>query len=174
MSLKERMEQVNGDGQNPDEPGTPPADSEAPDIHDLPLRSPDTALTERIETATASGSGDPLLQAAPDGQHGDPFGALKMRIHRAVVDSLGSQLFGEEVDRDLTDLVRRAVEREMAEDRTPLTRDEHGRLVEELTDDILGYGPLEPYLRDDTVSEVMVNGWDQIYVERSGKIEETP
>jgi pilus assembly protein CpaF len=173
MSLKERLEQANGDGQGPEEPGTPSDETEAGDIHDLPLRSPDTALTERIETATASGSGDPLLQATPDGQHGDPFGALKMRIHRAVIDKLGSQLFGQEADRDLTELVRRAVEREMAADRTPLTRDEHGRLVKELTDDIVGYGPLEPFLRDDTVSEVMVNGYDQIYVERGGKIEET-
>ena len=67
---------------------------------------------------------------------------------------------------DLTDRVLRVVTEQLALDRTPLTRDEREQLVREITDDILGYGPIEPLLRDDTVSEVMVNGPDQIYVER--------
>ena len=56
-------------------------------------------------------------------------------------------------------------------DRTPLTREERRELVREITDDILGYGPLEPLLRDDSVTEVMVNNFDRIFVERHGKIE---
>jgi pilus assembly protein CpaF len=177
MSLKDRLEHANGDGQNGrrDELPEAPLDEDTIDVQaDLPLRPSDTALTERIGSTAASGSSDGLrMLQGPETQHGDPFGDLKMRIHRAVIDKLGSQLFGEEADRDLTDLVRRAVEREMAADRTPLTRDEHARLVKELTDDLVGYGPLEPFLRDETVSEVMVNGFEQIYIERAGKIEET-
>ena len=57
-------------------------------------------------------------------------------------------------------------------DRTPLTREERRRIVREITDDILGYGPLEPLLRDDTVTEVMVNNFDRIFVERDGKLEQ--
>jgi pilus assembly protein CpaF len=177
MSLKDRLEHANGDGQNGrrDELPEAPLDEDTIDVQaDLPLRPSDTALTERIGSTAASGSSDGLrMLQGPETQHGDPFGDLKMRIHRAVIDKLGSQLFGEEADRDLTDLVRRAVEREMAADRTPLTRDEHARLVKELTDDLVGYGPLEPFLRDESVSEVMVNGFEQIYIERAGKIEET-
>ena len=56
-------------------------------------------------------------------------------------------------------------------DRTPLTREERRQIVREITDDILGYGPLEPLLRDDSVTEVMVNDFDRIYVEREGKLE---
>ena len=67
----------------------------------------------------------------------------------------------------------RAVTEQLALDRTPLTRDERRQIVREITDDILGYGPLEPLLRDDTVTEVMVNGPDRIYVERAGKLERT-
>ena len=66
----------------------------------------------------------------------------------------------------------RAVTEQLALDRTPLTRDERRQLVREITDDILGYGPLEPLLRDDSVTEVMVNGADRIYIERNGKIEQ--
>jgi pilus assembly protein CpaF len=56
-------------------------------------------------------------------------------------------------------------------DRTPLTREERRQIVSEISDDILGYGPLEPLLNDDSVTEIMVNGCDRIYVERSGKLE---
>jgi pilus assembly protein CpaF len=58
-------------------------------------------------------------------------------------------------------------------DRTPLSREERQQIVSEISDDILGYGPLEPFLRDDSVTEVMVNAFDRIYVERAGKIERT-
>src|ERR671939_923206 len=71
------------------------------------------------------------------------------------------------------DPVYRAVTEQLALDRTPLTREERRQIVREITDDILGYGPLEPLLRDDSVTEVMVNAHDRIYVERNGKIEKT-
>ncbi len=58
----------------------------------------------------------------------------------------------------------------LAVDKTPLTRQERAQVTREITDDILGYGPLEPFLRDDTVTEVMVNGPHKIYIERRGKL----
>jgi pilus assembly protein CpaF len=67
----------------------------------------------------------------------------------------------------------RAVMEQLALDRTPLTREERKQIVADIADDILGYGPLEPFLRDDTVTEIMVNGPDKVYVERTGKIEST-
>ena len=62
---------------------------------------------------------------------------------------------------------------QLALDRTPLTREERRQIVADIADDILGYGPLEPFLRDDTVTEIMVNGPTKIFVERTGKIEST-
>jgi pilus assembly protein CpaF len=53
-------------------------------------------------------------------------------------------------------------------DETPMTTSDRMRVAQEVADDILGHGPLEPYLRDPDVSEIMVNGFDQIYVERAG------
>jgi len=67
--------------------------------------------------------------------------------------------------------VLHAVTEQLALDRTPLTRDERRRIVREITDDVLGYGPLEPFLRDDSVTEVMVNAHDLIFVEREGRLE---
>src|SRR5947208_16078820 len=99
----------------------------------------------------------------------DPYAELKTRVHHACIAKLGPELFAAETTGDLSERVLRAVTEQLALDRTPLTRDERRQLVREITDDILGYGPLEPLLRDDSVTEVMVNGYDRIYIERNGK-----
>jgi pilus assembly protein CpaF len=104
----------------------------------------------------------------------DPYGELKTRVHHAVIATLGAELFRQDANQDLTERVLRSVTEQLALDRTPLTREERRQLVREITDDILGYGPLEPFLRDDSVTEVMVNAFDRIYVERHGKLEKTP
>jgi pilus assembly protein CpaF len=103
----------------------------------------------------------------------DPYSELKTRIHHACIATLGAELFKQEANQDLSERVLRAVTEQVALDRTPLTREERRQIVREITDDILGYGPLEPFLRDDSVTEVMVNAHDRIYVERAGKLEKT-
>src|SRR5438067_5642083 len=101
----------------------------------------------------------------------DPYADLKTKVHHACIAKLGPELFKREATGDISDRVLRAVTEELALDRTPLTREERRRIVREIADDILGYGPLEPLLRDDSVTEVMVNAYDKVYVERAGKIE---
>jgi pilus assembly protein CpaF len=103
----------------------------------------------------------------------DPYSELKTRIHHACISKLGPQLFTTETSEDLSEQVTRTVTEELTLDKTPLTREERRELVRQITDDILGYGPLEPFLRDDTITEVMVNNFDRIYIERNGKIERT-
>ena len=61
----------------------------------------------------------------------------------------------------------------LAVEKTPLTRQERQEIIRQITDDILGYGPLEPFLRDDSITEVMVNDHKTIYIERHGKITRT-
>src|SRR6187401_1577770 len=104
----------------------------------------------------------------------DPYAELKTRIHHACIATLGAELFKREATGDLNERVTRAVTEQLVLDRTPLTREERRQIIREITDDILGYGPLEPFLRDDSITEVMVNAYDRIYVERLGKIERTP
>ena len=104
----------------------------------------------------------------------DPYAELKTRVHHSVIATLGAELFKQDANEDLSERVLRTVTEALALDRTPLTREERRQLVREITDDILGYGPLEPFLRDDSVTEVMVNAFDRIYVERHGKLERTP
>ena len=103
----------------------------------------------------------------------DPYAELKTRVHHACIAKLGPQLFSSETTENLTDQVMRAVTEQLALDRTPLTREERRQITREIADDILGYGPLEPFLRDDSVTEVMVNAHDRIFIERGGKLERT-
>ena len=103
----------------------------------------------------------------------DPYAELKTRIHHAVIAKLGPELFKRESAEDLSERVLHAVTEQLALDRTPLTREERRRIQAEISDDVLGYGPLEPLLRDDSVSEVMVNAHDKIFVEREGRLERT-
>jgi pilus assembly protein CpaF len=102
----------------------------------------------------------------------DPFAELKSRVHHEVITRLGPRLFQNTSgdDRELAERVGESVSEALAVDKTPLTRQERAQVTREITDDILGYGPLEPFLRDDTVTEVMVNGPHKIYIERRGKL----
>src|SRR5213595_3328579 len=124
-------------------------------------------------TAEALLGGTAVQEAAPDSRIQDPYAELKTRIHHACIATLGAELFKREATGDLNERVTRAVTEQLVLDRTPLTREERRQIIREITDDILGYGPLEPFLRDDSITEVMVNAHDRIYIERLGKIERT-
>jgi pilus assembly protein CpaF len=137
-------------------------------------------LHDRLNRQGANGTTtlDPLAlpqpahEPAPEKRSGgDPYAELKTRIHHECIAKLGAELFKQTSHEDLQERVLRTVSEQLALDRTPLTREERRRIVREITDDILGYGPLDPLLRDDSITEVMVNACDRVYIEREGKIE---
>jgi pilus assembly protein CpaF len=138
-------------------------------------------LHDRLKTSNGSGSAsaEQLLSGAQPRETSthpaahDPYAELKTRIHHACIATLGAELFKREATGDLNERVTRAVTEQLVLDRTPLTREERRQIIREITDDILGYGPLEPFLRDDSITEVMVNAHDRIYIERLGKLERT-
>ncbi len=103
----------------------------------------------------------------------DPYADIKKSVHAALVESLGPQLYQTQLsESDLGQRVRVVLHDVLARDQTPLPAPERAALAQQIADEILGYGPLEPFLRDAEVTEVMVNGYDTVYVERFGKIEQ--
>jgi pilus assembly protein CpaF len=101
----------------------------------------------------------------------DPLAALKRSVHQELLDSLGPKLYDAKLgEADLRNKVRQTLQSVLEKDETPLTAADRTRLAQEVADEILGYGPLEPYLRDPEISEVMVNGAESIFVERAGRI----
>ena len=105
----------------------------------------------------------------------DPFQNLKGRIHKRIVDEMSLEeskgLTDKNVDKKiLEDFVARISNVVMDEETVPVMRGDRSRVIIEVVDGVLGFGPIDPLLKDDSVSEVMVNSADQVYVERKGKL----
>jgi pilus assembly protein CpaF len=99
---------------------------------------------------------------------------LRQRIHHHLIDELGPILYDKRLSED--DLRRRVHEQlhaALAQERAPLSAADKAQLIQDVSDDILGYGPIDRLLKDEEVTEVMVNGPESVYVERSGRIERT-
>jgi pilus assembly protein CpaF len=103
----------------------------------------------------------------------DPQAELKSKIHRACIARLGAAFLNLEATNELEPRVRQLVREQLNAEEMPLSPSERERLERQIADDVLGYGPLEPFLHDPAVTEIMVNGYDQLFVERAGMIEET-
>jgi pilus assembly protein CpaF len=93
---------------------------------------------------------------------------VKQRLHRLLVERLNvAQL--ENLDSNLVATeIRRAVSQLLAEDSFPLNSEERLRMTQDLEFEILGLGPLEPLVRDDTISDILVNRYDEVFIERAG------
>jgi pilus assembly protein CpaF len=129
------------------------------------------SLSDRLSQVRVGGAPTLERRTTPrrSARHTDPFGPLKRSVHEALLESLGPRLYDAHIDqRELEQLVTHTLQGVLQRDETPMTTSDRMRVAQEVADDILGHGPLEPYLRDPDVSEIMVNGFDQIYVERAG------
>jgi len=123
------------------------------------------SLSERI--AAASDTPRPKL-ALVDGLAG-----FKIRIADVLFERLGQRLFEKQDEEALRQAVVEEITAIIAAEEAPLTPEERGRLTFEIARDVMGLGPIEPFLADPAVSEVMVNGTAHIYIERSGVIEQS-
>ncbi len=114
----------------------------------------------------------------PDGAGGprrDPvLDELRQRIHHHLIDELGPILYDKRMSEDeLRRRVHEQLNSALAKERAPLSAADKAQLIQDVSDDILGYGPIDFLLKDDEVSEVMVNGPESVYVERAGRIVKT-
>ena len=99
--------------------------------------------------------------------------AIKTQIHTRLLNSLSpEQLRGLNKD-GVRDQIGAGLERLVREENIPMTVSERERLIEEILDEVFGLGPLEPLMKDAAVSEIMVNGFQSVYVERGGQMVET-
>jgi pilus assembly protein CpaF len=136
------------------------------------------SVSERIEQAqrAAAVRGDlannwttaPVATATIDG-----LGEFKSRVQDALFERLGNRLFEATTEEKMQELVLAEIGALMDEEPSALTPQERQTLVRDIARDVMGLGPLEQFLADPTVSEVMVNGSDRIFVERAGILEHT-
>jgi len=112
------------------------------------------------------------LKRRPASPARDTFSELKTRVQKKVIAELDPRM-----DLSQTAEVRAVIEEMfntvLAEENAILSRTERNVLLEQIVAEIMGLGPLEPLLQDETITEIMVNGANDIYVEREGKIQKT-
>lgn len=141
----------------------------------------DSLQSKGLTDATRAGGGAGVASPGPGARSKlaplDPWTTMKLRIHKALVEEMDLK----KMNSDMADPKQAAVLRERTqkavldilgrEDAAGLlsTRDLKAQMVKEILDEALGLGPLEDLLADDSVTEIMVNARDQIYIERAGK-----
>ncbi|HZY01340.1 MAG TPA: ATPase, T2SS/T4P/T4SS family, partial [Dermatophilaceae bacterium] len=134
------------------------------------------SLTERLDQArgsspTASSRHESLTEGPAQTRPRDPLAAVKASVHQALMESLGPQLYDPHLEQSELELrVRQTLQSVISSESTPLAAADRNRIAQEVADEILGLGPLEPLLRDGEITEIMVNGPSDIFVERAGKI----
>ncbi len=141
-----------------------------------------SSLTDRLAAASRDRASANLVPADAMPSNGkkkpvedvkvDEFRELKSQVHNKLLQQLGPKLYDADLTpSELEKMVREALKDAMADDETLMTPAERTRVAQEIADDILGYGPIEPFLRDPDLTEIMVNGPNDIWIERSGKLQ---
>ncbi|HRV92197.1 MAG TPA: CpaF family protein [Anaerolineae bacterium] len=152
MSLMQRIKKNTSESDSNATPGKSPVQPRFPERN---FRTPNRTGKE--------------VRGAPRNAQRDAFRELKERIQDRLISELDPQM-----DISQTDEVRRTIqdmfEQILTQENLILSRTERERLFESIVAEILGFGPLEPLLADETISEIMVNGPEKVFVERKGKI----
>jgi pilus assembly protein CpaF len=130
-------------------------------------------LNERLKQAEEK-TGRTPADGADGPRSSDPYAGLKARAQEALFVKLGPRLYDASLSEDdLQEIVATELDAAMEGEAAPFTAEERRMLVRQIREDILGYGPIHMFLEDQSVTEIMVNAEELIYVERDGKIEET-
>ena len=104
-------------------------------------------------------------------QQRDRITEVRTRVQERLVEVLGPRLYDSTMsDTELEGLVHQRLRELLDDEEISLSAQEKLLIVRQIGDSVLGLGPLEPFVRDSDVTEIMVNGWDTIYVERAGKL----
>jgi pilus assembly protein CpaF len=160
----------------PDAPGQKPAAAAS--------AAPVRPLAEAAQAAQAAragggiarkpGGGAPVSPQATaadkDKKRKERMGEVKVELHKRLLDNLNLSALEHATETDLKQEISAITAEATDEIGMVLNKDERITLVQELYDEVMGLGPLEPLLKDETVNDILVNGPRQIFVERSGKL----
>ena len=103
----------------------------------------------------------------------DRYFELKSAIHKKLIGVLNLDRVSSLPKERLRSEIGRVVEGLLEEERVPMTTAEQNKIVEEVLDEVLGLGPLEPLLKEASISDILVNSYDRVYIERNGKLART-
>src|SRR4051812_34432002 len=109
----------------------------------------------------------PLLRSAPGA---DRWFEIKSQVHSKLLNLLTAEQLKDLNKDSVRGQIAAVVERLILDESLPMTMAERERVIEEILDEVFGLGPLEPLLKDPTVSDILVNGFDNVHIERAGRL----
>jgi pilus assembly protein CpaF len=157
------------------QPAAPPADSSSSAQPSLPPASgfvstnPSSSLTPKQPPSSVAAKEPPKEPPAEK----DTLSDLKVKIHKRLIEEIDITRITDSDSNELRFQIKQAVNQLLLEENALLTSAERDRLVEDILNETMGLGPLEPLLRDRTITEIMINGPYMVFVERKGKLTET-
>ncbi|MFQ5947587.1 MAG: CpaF family protein [Acidimicrobiia bacterium] len=139
------------------------------------LREISDALDQDVDSPLEALEREAIRRAQSEApEPGDPLTGFKQRAQEALFARLGGRMYDSSLtEKQLGSFVIEELEKVMSDDGTPLSATERERIIGEISRDILGYGPIQPFLNDPTVTEIMVNAEEAIFVERDGRLHRT-
>jgi pilus assembly protein CpaF len=130
-------------------------------------------LSDRLRQRASGANGAPPDGAAPSTMSAQAFHDIKSELHRRVVDSLDLKNLDKVPADRLREQLRSVLGTTLAGAQVPLNQAEREQMLQDLLDELTGLGPLESLLRDGSISDILVNTYSTIYIERGGKLELT-
>jgi pilus assembly protein CpaF len=112
--------------------------------------------------------------AAQSPRSADRYFEIKAEIHRKLIGVINLERVASIPKERIRSEIGRVVEQLLEAERIPMTTGDQNKIVEEVLDEVLGLGPLEPLLKDAGISDILVNGFNKVYIERQGKLSLSP
>ena len=131
------------------------------------------SLRKHLEEIQPAGKAIVEAGQHPTFHDGSAYQALKTTIHRKLLDRLDLEVMASLPPERLREEIRSLVERLLAEEAIAINTAERKQIVQDVEDEVMGLGPLEPLLADSSISDILVNTYRQVFVERRGKLELT-
>ena len=154
------------------DPQTPPKPAARLSLAQLMAAKAGAAKPVSTDRPAASKERHPA-NAAGTPRSADRMFELKSEIHRKLIGVLNLDRVSSIPKDRLRSEIGRVVERLLDDERVPMTTAEQNKIVEEVLDEVLGLGPLETLLKEPSISDILVNGYDKVFIERQGKLQRT-
>ena len=137
------------------------------------LEAAELSLVGAVENMPAQPASDSATASGEEAALGPDMVSERVNLHRYLLDRINLGILDTLDNEEIATEIRPLVKDYIRNNNFPLNAKEINDLIRDITDEMLGLGPIEPLLADDTIADILINGYNSVYVERSGKLEGT-
>ncbi|GGD81273.1 CpaF pilus assembly protein, ATPase CpaF [Rhizobium anhuiense] len=137
------------------------------------LEAAELSLVGAVENMPAQPASNSATASGEEASLGPDMVSERVNLHRYLLDRINLGILDTLDNEEIATEIRPLVKDYIRNNNFPLNAKEINDLIRDITDEMLGLGPIEPLLADDTIADILINGYNSVYVERSGKLEGT-